>query len=66
MAIVAIMATKKNDPNYKTLRGDVPVNLFKEFRKFAVDHDMDNSQALETLLQERFGTKVTTQQAISA
>ena len=49
------MAQKKVDPAYADLRGHVPKYLFKRFRMYAVEHDLNNSEALERLLLERFG-----------
>lgn len=48
------MSTKKIDPEYTVLRGHVPKELFKRFKMYAVDQDMNNSEALESLLREHF------------
>lgn len=48
------MVTKKKDPGYKVLRGHVPQELLTRFKIFAVERSLDNSQALELLLRERF------------
>ncbi len=48
------MASKKANPGYVDLRGHVPRELIRRFRIYALDNGLNHSQALETLLRERF------------
>lgn len=41
---------KKNDPNYKKLCGDIPKELFLEFKKTCIDENIDMSTALELIV----------------
>jgi hypothetical protein len=45
---------KKDDPNYSVVRGHVPNDLYKKFKLFCLDRDVDNSEGLEQLLVEYF------------
>ncbi|MBD2303209.1 GIY-YIG nuclease family protein [Nostoc sp. FACHB-190] len=46
--------TKKDDPDYVALRGHIPKELFKRFKMFCLEKEVDNSQGLEYVLQEYF------------
>jgi hypothetical protein len=48
---------KKDDPNYSVVRGHVPNELYKKFKIFCLDRDVDNSEGLEVLLTEYFESK---------
>jgi hypothetical protein len=54
---VANVAGKKDDPNYAVVRGHVPADLYKEFKFFCVERNVDNSEGLEQLLKEYFEMK---------
>lgn len=54
---VATVAGKKDDPSYAVVRGHVPTELYKEFKIFCVERDVDNSEGLEQLLKEYFEIK---------
>jgi|GEM_PF-6372218 len=45
---------KKEDPAYSPLRGHVPKDLYKRFKAYCVEEEMDNSQALENVLKFYF------------
>ena len=51
------MLAKKDNPDYKVIRGHVPKELYKRFKVFCLDHSADNSQGLEILLTEYFELK---------
>lgn len=42
--------SKKDDPNYKKLCGDIPKDLFLDFKKTCVDKGLDMSTALELIV----------------
>jgi len=46
--------SKREDPDYKPLRGHVPINLYKRFKAYCVQEDMDNSEGLENVLKFYF------------
>lgn len=48
---------KKDDPDYVAIRGHVPKNLYKRFKVFCLEREVDNSQGLEDLLSEYFEIK---------
>lgn len=48
------MATKKEDPDFTVLRGHVPKELFKRFKVFCIEEDLDNSEGLERVVQGYF------------
>ncbi|WP_200819452.1 hypothetical protein [Tolypothrix sp. NIES-4075] len=51
------MPAKKDDPDYVAIRGHVPKNLYKRFKVFCLEREVDNSQGLEDLLSEYFEIK---------
>lgn len=51
---LATMAAKKDDPNYVAIRGHIPKTLYKKFKVFCLEREIDNSQGLEELLNEYF------------
>ncbi|MGB7375007.1 MAG: hypothetical protein WA959_00315 [Rivularia sp. (in: cyanobacteria)] len=51
------MPAKKDDPNYVAIRGHVPKNIYKKFKVFCLEREVDNSQGLEDLLNEYFEAK---------
>ena len=48
------MPAKKEDPGYAALRGHIPKSLYKRFKMFCVERNVDNSQGLEDLIHEYF------------
>lgn len=48
------MVTKREDPAYSPLRGHVPKELYKRFKAYCVEEEMDNSEALENVLKFYF------------
>lgn len=54
---LATMPAKKDDPNYVAIRGHVPKNIYKKFKVFCLEREVDNSQGLEDLLNEYFEAK---------
>lgn len=54
---LATMPAKKDDPNYVAIRGHVPKNIYKKFKVFCLEREVDNSQGLEDLLSEYFEAK---------
>ncbi|MBW4558716.1 MAG: hypothetical protein KME59_22860 [Trichormus sp. ATA11-4-KO1] len=56
------MAAKKDDLDYAALRGHIPKELFKKFKLFCLEREIDNSQGLEDLLKEYFDWKDSQQQ----
>lgn len=48
---------KKDDPDYVAIRGHIPKELYKRFKVFCLEGEMDNSQGLENLLREYFEVK---------
>jgi len=54
---LATMPAKKDDPDYVALRGHIPKELFKKFKMFCLEKEIDNSQGLEDLLGEYFSWK---------
>ena len=54
---LATMPAKKDDPDYVALRGHIPKDLFKKFKMFCLEKEIDNSQGLEDLLTEYFSWK---------
>ncbi len=51
------MPAKKDDPDYVAIRGHIPKELFKKFKLFCLEREVDNSQGLEELLREYFEMK---------
>ncbi|MBD2168486.1 hypothetical protein H6G04_29330 [Calothrix membranacea FACHB-236] len=54
---LATMPAKKDDPDYVALRGHIPKELFRRFKMFCLEYEVDNSQGLENLLREYFDWK---------
>ena len=54
---LATMPAKKDDPNYVAIRGHVPKSIYKKFKVFCLEREVDNSQGLEDLLSEYFEIK---------
>jgi hypothetical protein len=54
---LATMSAKKDDPNYVAIRGHIPKELYKKFKVFCLEREVDNSQGLEDLLCEYFEMK---------
>ena len=46
--------SKREDPDYKPLRGHVPINLYKKFKTYCVQEGMDNSEGLENVIKFYF------------
>lgn len=54
---LATMPAKKDDPDYVAIRGHVPKSIYKKFKVFCLEREVDNSQGLENLLSEYFEIK---------
>jgi hypothetical protein len=54
---LATVSAKKDDPDYVALRGHIPKELFRRFKMFCLEREVDNSQGLEELLKEYFAWK---------
>jgi len=54
---LATVPGKKDDPSYAAVRGHVPKELYKRFRLYCLEREVDNSQGLEDLLKEFFEYK---------
>ncbi|MCJ8280272.1 MAG: hypothetical protein MJK14_10265 [Rivularia sp. ALOHA_DT_140] len=49
-----LMASKKYDPSYSELRGHIPKELYKKFKFYCLEHELDNSEGLEEILRKFF------------
>jgi hypothetical protein len=54
---LATVPAKKEDPDYAALRGHIPKSLYKRFKMFCLERNVDNSQGLEDLIHEYFEFK---------
>jgi len=45
---LATMPAKKDDPDYVALRGHIPKELYRRFKLFCLECEVDNSQGLIT------------------
>lgn len=48
------MVTKREDPAYTPLRGHIRKELYKRFKAFCVEEELDNSEGLENVLKFYF------------
>jgi len=53
-SFLVTMPAKKDDPDYVAIRGHVPKELYRKFKVFCLEREVDNSQGLENLLSEYF------------
>ena len=48
------MVHKKTDPRYALVRGHIPKGLLKRFKSYCVEHELDFSEGLESILGRFF------------